>query len=817
MSNLTFAGQIVPISLQEEMERSYLEYAMSVIVGRALPDVRDGLKPVHRRILYAMHELGLTPDRPFRKCARVVGDVLGKYHPHGDQAVYDALVRMVQEFSSRYPLLEGHGNFGSVDADPPAAMRYTETRLAPLSNACMLSEVGEAIVDFVPNFDGSQQEPTVLPAQLPTLLLNGADGIAVGMATKIPPHNLGEIVSGLLALIDRPDLSLADLLRLIPGPDFPTGGEIVGNGSLEEVYSTGRGGISVRGITHFEEIQPGKGRHRRSAIIVTEFPYQVNKAAWIEKVADLVGQGRIEGIADLRDESDRSGIRVVIELKREARPDIVLNQLYRYTPLQSNFGAILLALVNGEPKQLSLKEILQEFLDYRIATLTKVMQQDLGRYRKRSAELGAMLMALENLDAVIDLLRNAPDGPTAKVQLQEELSCTSEQADTILAMPLRRLTGLERERLAQEQTEVTAKIEELEILLSDRTKFLNHLKKELRSLKKHYGDERRTRVTQAETPEIEETDLIPDQDVVLQLTQKGYVRRLLPAAFERRAKAGLGLQEGVDDFVVQVRATNLHQDFLTLTTTGRVFSIKVHEIPATAGRSRGTPLVTLLPTQDAIAATFALDEYPDDASIVMLTQQGRIKRALLFEFEHLTARGLTALKLKDGDTVGWAVLCDNNPESSVAIATSAGRAIRLPMNVDQIPLMGRAAMGNPALRLRRQETIVGMAVVHPSDLLVFVSAKGYAKRMPANAIRLMARGSVGMQAMQFKLKSDNLAGMVAAPADATLGWVTDAARVLRLPVKDVPREDRASTGQRLLVTAAGESIEAVNLVSAEEM
>lgn len=808
-------GRVVPVELQEEMQRSYLEYAMSVIVGRALPDVRDGLKPVHRRILYAMHELGLTPDRPFRKCARVVGDVLGKYHPHGDQAVYDALVRMVQDFSSRFPLIEGHGNFGSVDADPAAAMRYTESRLAAVGNDCLLEHVGEAIVEFAPNFDGSQLEPTVLPARLPILLLNGADGIAVGMATKIPPHNLGEVVDALLLTIDRPDVTLEALLKKLPGPDFPTGGEIVNQKELAEVYRKGRGAIALRGVATFEEINPGKGKHRRTAIIITEFPYQVNKAAWMAKVADLVNQGRLSGISDLRDESDRDGIRMVVELKKDARPEIVLNLLYKHTTLQTNFGAILLALSDSEPRQFSLKELLQEFLDFRVETLTRVFTQELTHDRDRLADLEAMLMALENLDDTIDCLRNAPDGSTAKIQLQDLLDCSPSQADTILAMPLRRITGLERERLEKERAEVAARIAELELLLDERDRLLDYLKKELRSLKKTYNNPRRTAFADADvTPELEETDLIPNAPAVLQLTQKGYVRRLQPSAFERQAKAKQGIQTDVEDFVIQAQATELHQDFLALTETGKAFSLKVHEIPATSGRSRGTPLVTLLPTRDPVATTVTLADYPEDTDWILLTRQGRIKRFPLAECTNLTARGLTVLKVKDGDALGWAELCDAPVSASVAIATSSGRVVRLPLT-QQVPVMGRTAIGNQALRLRRKETIVGMVVVQANDSITFVTAKGHAKRMPVSSIRLMERGSVGMQAVQFALKSDALAGMIAASATAELGWMTTTGRRLRLAVADIPVEDRASTGKRLLTTGAGEAIAAVNIVSAD--
>lgn len=444
------ADRILPTALHQEMQRSYLEYAMSVIVGRALPDARDGLKPVQRRILYAMHELGLTPDRPFRKSARVVGDVLGKYHPHGDQAVYDALVRLVQDFSSRYPLLAGHGNFGSIDNDPPAAMRYTETRLAPVSHVALLEEIGEETVDFVANFDNSQQEPSVLPAQLPFLLLNGCSGIAVGMATNIPPHNLGEIVDALIALIDRPQLSDRDLLRYVPGPDFPTGGEVIGSQGILDAYLEGRGSIPVRGIARIEEIQPGKGRHRRPVIIVTELPYQVSKAGWIEKVADLVNDGKLQGIADIRDESDREGMRVVIELRRDAQADKVLEQLYKRTALQSNFGAILLAIVEGQPQQLSLKQLLEQFLSFREGTLRRRYGHELEQTERRLMILEGLLRSLSDLDGLIEILRQSPDGGTARARLQVHFDLNERQADAVLSMPMRRITSLEQEQLQQE-------------------------------------------------------------------------------------------------------------------------------------------------------------------------------------------------------------------------------------------------------------------------------------------------------------------------------------------------------------------------------
>ncbi|NER82440.1 MAG: DNA topoisomerase 4 subunit A, partial [Leptolyngbya sp. SIO1D8] len=605
--NILSSGQVVPTPLHTEVQRSYLEYAMSVIVGRALPDVRDGLKPVHRRILYAMYELGLTPDRPFRKCARVVGDVLGKYHPHGDQAVYDALVRMVQDFASRYPLLDGHGNFGSVDNDPPAAMRYTETRLASVSYEALLNEIGEATVDFIDNFDNSQQEPIVLPAQLPNLLLNGSSGIAVGMATNIPPHNLGEVIEGLIALIDRPHLSDEALFGLIPGPDFPTGGEIIDTKGIYDAYRSGRGSIPMRGIIQLEEVRPGRGRQRRTAIVVTELPYQVNKAGWIEKVADLVNNGRIEGIADIRDESDRDGMRVVIELKREAQPAVVLDSLYRLTPLQTNFGAIMLALNDGQPRQLPLREMLQAFLDFREETLTRQYRYELEKTEARIHLVEGLVRALDNLDMLIDILRNAPDGTTAKVSLQEAFDLSERQANEILAMPLRRLTAAERQNLQREYEELITRRDRLQRLLSDRRELLKALKKELRSLKKKFGDPRRTRI-QTEAERTEETQQLAEilaehreEETILEFTQKGYVRRLSPRAYQRRQARQEGAEsesqqfQEVEDTTLQLEAAITTQELLVLTREGKAYTLSVGDIPTAQRQSKGIPLVNLLP------------------------------------------------------------------------------------------------------------------------------------------------------------------------------------------------------------------------------
>jgi DNA gyrase subunit A len=821
------SGQVISTALHTEVQRSYLEYAMSVIVGRALPDVRDGLKPVHRRILYAMHELGLTPDRPYRKCARVVGDVLGKYHPHGDQAVYDALVRMVQDFSSRYPLLEGHGNFGSVDDDPPAAMRYTETRLAAIGNEGLLSEIGEATVDFIGNFDNSQQEPIVLPAQLPYLLLNGCSGIAVGMATNVPPHNLGEVVDGLIALIDRPHLSNEELFRLIPAPDFPTGGQIIDTKGIRDAYTTGRGSIPVRGVAHLEEVQVGRGKHRRSAIVVTELPFQVNKAAWIEKIADLVNQGRIDGIADIRDESDRDGMRVVIELKRDTQPALVLDKLYKLTPLQTNFGAIMLALAEGQPRQMPLRELLQQFLDFREVTLTRQYTHELQKAENRAHILEGLLSALEHIDDIINILRSAPDGSTAKVLMQEQFDFSDRQADAILSMPLRRLTGLERQNLQQEFDDLVVRMEELHRLLNDRKELLKALKKDLRALKKRYADPRRTRLMTAEEQAEEMAQLAEiveeegEQEAVLEFTQRGYVRRSSPKAFQRKQakQDDRPTLTPVDseDFVTLVEIATTDQELLMLTRSGKAYTVKVSEIPATSRQSKGTPLVTLLPPSaqddpETIVTQFVL--YPDDLEtldLIMLTRQGRIKRLPLSEFANLTGRGLTALKLKDDDELLFATLAEVGEE--LLLATSGGRVLRFKVDDEQIPVMGRAAQGQQALRLHKKEVLVGCVAMAANDHLLMVTTHGYAKQMPVKGIKPIQRGEIGVQAMSFALKTDTLAGIASSVGTTELMLLTEEAQMVRVPVDEIPICRRDEAGDRLVKLAKKEKIDSVIVVT----
>ncbi|MBD1830911.1 DNA topoisomerase 4 subunit A [Microcoleus vaginatus GB1-A2] len=835
------SGQVISTPLHAEMQQSYLEYAMSVIVGRALPDVRDGLKPVHRRILYAMHELGLTPDRPYRKCARVVGDVLGKYHPHGDQSVYDALVRMVQEFSSRYPLLAGHGNFGSVDNDPAAAMRYTETRLAPIAHEAMLTQVGEATVDFTGNFDSSQQEPTALPAQLPFLLLNGCAGIAVGMATNIPPHNLGEVVDGLIALIENPELSDEKLIELIPGPDFPTGGEIVATEGIVDAYTKGRGSIAVRGVAGVEEVPGNRKVRTKTAIVVTEFPFQVNKAAWIEKVAELVNSGRLDGISDLRDESDREGIRVVIELKREFTPEAVLARLYQQTDLQTNFGAILLAIVNGQPRQLTLRQLLQEFLDFREVTLTRRYNYELQAAERRCHIVQGLMLALTNLDTAIDILRNSPDGTTAKQTLQVRLNLSESQADAILAMPMRRLTGLERQNLQSEFDELMANIQELQRLLSDRRELLKALKKEFRSLKRKYADPRRTkfangtaRAANAEpqfagkknsavkqlSPATIQPNLLPvleAEETIVEFSHKQYVRRL-PAGERPRSKSrekSVSALEKNEDFIVTANLTKTDRTLVVLTPNGKAYPLKVADIPSSSAKDRGTPIVSLLSPSatkesggralsEITVAHFILPENSEAADLVTLTQQGKIKRLPMQEFADLTNRGVTVVKLKEDDRLRCASL--GKAGEQVAIATSGGRVLRFDIDDEQLPPMGRAAQGSQVTRLRKQEELVGCITLDPDDSLVLFSELGWAKRMPAGSVRLTNRGEIGTQAFRFSEPKDALVGLLQAVPGTDVKLFTNSGRLLRSAIDAIAFWGKDAAGDRVFDLNPGERI-----------
>ncbi|OIP71931.1 MAG: DNA topoisomerase IV [Oscillatoriales cyanobacterium CG2_30_44_21] len=872
-------GNIIPTSLHSEMQRSYLEYAMSVIVGRALPDARDGLKPVHRRIIYAMHELGLLPERPFRKCARVVGDVLGKYHPHGDQSVYEALVRLVQDFSSRYPLLAGHGNFGSVDNDPAAAMRYTECRLAAIGNEALLGEIEEEVVDFVDNFDGSEQEPSVLPAQLPMLLLNGSTGIAVGMATNIPPHNLGEVIDGAIALIDNPNLSDEQLLTLIPAPDFPTGGIIMDATGVREAYLTGRGSITTRGVASVEQMGgKGTGKRQKLAIIITELPYQVNKSAWIEKIAELVNNGKIEGISDIRDESDRTGMRVVIELKKDIIPEIILDQLYRHTALQSNFGVILLALKGSLPKQMSLRELLQEFLDFREETLAKRFRYELKKAQEKSHLLEGLVLVLQDLDRLIRILRFANNSALAKGDLQTEFGLSEVQAEAILSMPLRRITAIEQQKIREELDGLQQQVTRLERLLGDRRELLKYLKKELRDHKKRHSDQRRTylawehssetpkpdalisenldkpksKKTQAkiETPENEAVEaaesqiieVVPKtnrksspknnqlkqvevplislttelnipiaepQDITVQITHKGYVKVL-----ENNSKISHSTNLN-DDVMIANYDTRSDRDLVLLTKSGRALPLGLTNIPLVRGKGRGTPLVTLLSDNaEKIVSQFVgeKDAQSSDRKLVVLSSQGKIKRSFLAEFADMNSRGLIVAKLKEDDSLFWADIVSDDQE--LAIATSAGRILRLKADETQIPTVGRTASGNMALRLGSSETQIGVSKLdlkqHPESELILITAEGFAKRLSAAHIRAAVRGAIGSQCFKFQSRTDSLVSMTAIanprldlPVTFLIGLDNDAGlRTVQMPLGAIPLELPNGFGRSIF---AGES------------
>lgn len=824
-------GNIIPTALHTEMEQSYLEYAMSVIVGRALPDVRDGLKPVHRRIIYAMYELGLSPDRPYRKCARVVGDVLGKYHPHGDQSVYDALVRLVQEFSTRYPLLAGHGNFGSVDNDPPAAMRYTETRLAPVSFEAMLGQVGEETVDFTDNFDGSQQEPVVLPAQLPIILLNGSSGIAVGMATNMPPHNLGEVVDALIALIERPELEDEKLWKWIPAPDFPTGGEIVDLEGVQQAYKTGRGSIPMRGIVHLEVLQVGKKRKRDiNALVVTELPYQVNKAAWIEKIADLVNDGKIIGISDIRDESDRQGMRVVIELKRDAEPEKVLQVLYRKTALQSNFGAIMLSLVDSQPRQLSLKQILEEFLKFREETVTRQYRNELAQKDERSHIVEGLLLALNSLDEVIEILRSSADGTTAKHRFQGELGLSDNQSDSILAMPMRRLTGLEKQKLEQEFEVLGQEIARLNTLLSDRHELLKSLKKDLRALKRKFADPRRTRLPETPAPKkqkdvVTETTATEDGEQPPKKRRKARKKatvepmlNLLPQRTETSyvaiAETGeiyWGNEDTVatnEEVVLYKESVGTQESLIVCTDQGKAYPVAIADLPYQEQRDKPV-LETLLPDHaqrdnHQPINQFILPETLDNLDLLLLTTKGKIKRLAATELDGFTSRGLSLIKLKDDDTLQFAFFVQSGDH--VAIAVSSGRILHLPISQSEIPSQGRTSQGNQALKLRFNEKIVGCVSFQRDSELFLLSEEGYGKRIEVQGLRLGRRGDMGNHVMRFESKTDLLLTMFV-PTTENVLWTKDSQENTELITIDkFPVASKDSSGRNFFKFTKGDRL-----------
>jgi len=812
----TLQERIIPTDLGNEMSRSYLEYAMSVIVGRALPDARDGLKPVHRRILYAMHDLGLQPNAPYKKCARVVGEVLGKYHPHGDQSVYDALVRMAQDFSMRETLIDGHGNFGSVDDDPPAAMRYTECRLRALSREALLMDIDAETVDFIPNFDGSEQEPTVLPARLPQLLLNGSAGIAVGMATNIPPHNLGELVDGLIALIQNPQISNAELQRHIPGPDFPTGGQILGNDGIREMYETGRGSITLRGIAQIETVS-APGRTEKEAIIVTQLPFQVNKAALIERIAELVNDKIIEGISDVRDESDRDGVRVVIELKRDALPQVVLNNLYKQTPLQVNFGANMLALVNREPELLTLRRCLEVFLEFREETIQRRTQYYLRKARERDEIVQGLLVALGNIDSIIALIRQAENTDVARQNLITVYELTVNQANAILDMQIRRLTALESEKVHQEHAELTAKIADLSDILARRERRLELIVQELQELKATFATPRRTAIIASSSGSLHDIDLIANEPCIILVTAQGYIKRMAVDTFSRqsratRGKAGTTMKP--DDVVALFCSAQTHDHILFFSDRGVVYALRAYQIPVASRTARGIPLVQLLPItlEEKITSILPVSAFREDEFIVMLTRGGFIKKTALSAFSNIRANGLIAISLEEGDHLGWVRLA--KATDSILIGSRGGMAIRFAVDHKQLRPLGRATRGVRAMELRPGDVLVGMDMISPEDErdVLVVTMNGYGKRVPASEFRIQNRSGMGITSTKFRKKGDAVAGLGLIGADEEILLVTQRGVIIRQAAGDISQQSRMATGVRLQRLDAEDAIAAVAAV-----
>ncbi len=834
-----FEDRIIQTDLRNEMSRSYLEYAMSVIVGRALPDARDGLKPVHRRILYAMYELGLTSERPYRKCARVVGEVLGKYHPHGDTAVYDALVRMAQDFSMQMPLVDGHGNFGSVDNDPPAAMRYTESRLRALTQDSLLEDIESETVDFIDNFDGSQQEPTVLPARIPQLLLNGSSGIAVGMATNIPPHNLGELIDGLMELIDNPDLTDKEVMRIIPGPDFPTGGQILGRSGIRETYLSGRGSVTMRGVAEIETLEIA-GRPDKDAIVITQLPYQTNKAALIERIAYMVNDKKLEGISDIRDESDRDGMRIVIELRRDSYPQVVLNNLFKLTPLQSNFSANMLALVDGEPITLSLLKMLRVFLDFRVETIEKRTTYLLRKAEERNHILLGLLLALDQLDAIISLIRSASDASMARKQLQEIHGLTELQSDAILQMQLRRLTALESDKIRLEHEDLLSKITDFKDILSNKIRVFEIIKSELTVIKYKFRQDRRTEILDLGSG-LEDIDLIANERSVVLLTETGYLKRMPVSEFEstsRGTRGKSGTRSQGEEEVKLFISCNDHDNLLLFSARGVVYTLPAYRVPQCSRAAKGTPVVQLLPIprEEAITSLISVTSFDDDNHLLMLTTGGFIKRTPVSAFSKIRVNGLISINLEEGDSLRWVRLAASG--DSVLIGSKTGMTIHFRLDESELRPLGRTARGVRSMNLREGDALVSMDVL-PKDLadciastnedeaidstaeydgpwILVASANGLGKRVPVTQFRLQKRAGMGLRAIKFRSSTDELVGLKVLDKGEELLLVSEKGVIVRTSADLISQQSRAATGVRLQRLDSGDHLAEVVLVPPQQ-
>lgn len=807
------AGRTIPVSIENEMKRSYLLYSMSVIVGRALPDVRDGLKPIHRRILFAMNELALTPDKPYKKSATIVGEVMGKYHPHGDVPIYETLVRMAQDFSQRYLLVDGHGNFGSVDGDPPAAMRYTEARMAPISLQ-LLADIDKDTVDFGPNFDESLKEPKVLPARFPNLLANGASGIAVGMATNIPPHNLGEVIDATVMLIDNPDADVDELMTAIKGPDFPTAGIILGRDGIVQAYKTGRGSIVIRARSQIEVGHGGKNR-----IIVTELPYQVNKAKLIENIAQLVRDKKIDGITDLRDESDREGMRIVIELRRDADPNIVLNQLYAHTAMQTTFGVIMLVLVDGQPRVLNLKEILHYYILHQKDVVTRRTRFDLARAEERAHILQGLRIALDHLDEVIALIRNSRTPDIARKGLMSKFALSEKQAQAILNMTLQRLTGLEREKIENEYNEVMKLIDYLKGLLSDEHKIMGVIKKELLEVKEKFADERRTEIA-GQVDEINIEDLVPKEHIVVTLTHDGYIKRIPLATYKSQKRGGKGIVGAAtknEDFLEELVVTDTHSRILFLTDRGKIYSVKAYDIPEAGRQARGTAAINLISIapDEKVRAVIPVRDFDQKGYLLMVTKNGMVKKTPLGEFRSARKTGIAAMTLAPGDDVVQVRLTSGKQE--VLFVTANGIALRCPE--EDIRPMGRIARGVHGIRLEEGDRLVAMDILDsgsPEPDLLVVSRYGFGKRTPLSEYRIQSRGGKGIKTFRVTDRSGDLIGAKVVSANDELILLSREGSVIRIQVSGVPVHGRVTQGVKLMTMSQNDEVVALAKISEKQ-
>ncbi len=783
--------QVKDIDIGEEMRSSFMDYAMSIIVSRALPDVRDGLKPVHRRILYAMSELGMSPDKPYKKSARIVGEVIGKYHPHGDAAVYETMVRMAQDFSLRYMLIDGHGNFGSIDGDAAAAMRYTEARLSKIAME-LLRDINKETIDFIPNYDGEEQEPAVLPARFPNLLVNGLSGIAVGMATNIPPHNLGEVIDGVLHLIRNPEATPLELMQFIKGPDFPTGGFILGREGIKQAYTTGRGSVTMRARTTIEE------QNNKTRIIVHELPYQVIKARLIEKIAELVRDKKIDGITDLRDESDRNGMRIVIELRRDVNPNVVLNNLYKHTSMQFNFGIIMLALVGGEPKVLNLRDMLYHYLQHQIEVIRRRTEYDLRKAEARAHILEGLRIALDHLDEVIALIRSSQTTEEAREGLMSSFALSFDQAQAILDMRLQRLTGLEREKIENEYAELLKKIAEYKAILADEKLVLNIISEELTEIKEKFNDERRTEIT-AGDEELLDEDLIPQEEVAITITHRGYIKRLPVSTYKNQRRGGkgvIGMETKEDDFVEHLFVTNSHHYLMFFTNKGKVYRLKAYEVPELSRTARGTPIINLIHIEpgETINAVIPIETFESDHNLFFATKTGIVKKTPLSDYANIRKGGLIAITIREDDELVGVKLTDGHQE--IIMGTAQGMSIRFPEQ--EVRQMGRSATGVKGISISDNDAVIDMDVVQKDHDVLIVTSKGYGKRTPMTEYRIQSRGGKGIKTLNVTDKNGPVVGLKVVKEDEDLMIITASGTIIRMSIAGISTMGRYTQGVKLI-------------------